>query len=59
MRLSELADEIIAVLASDPNSSVEISVEIHAYFPDGVSDQIRRAMSENPMSLGLRIQHGS
>lgn len=54
VRLVEIADEIISLLASDAQSTVKISVEISANFPDGVSDQIKRAVSENAASLGFK-----
>lgn len=54
MRLVDLADEIIAVLASDPNASLRVALEISADYPEGATDQIKRAVSENAASLGLR-----
>jgi predicted AAA+ superfamily ATPase len=54
MRLVEVADEIIAVLAGDPNADVTITVEIHVQFPAGASDQIKRAVSENARALKFR-----
>lgn len=35
-------------------ASVKVSVEISADFPEGVSDQIKRAVSENAASLGFK-----
>lgn len=52
-RLVQIADEIIALLNSDPNASVKINVEISADFPDGATDQIKRAVSENAKSLNF------
>lgn len=54
MRLVQFADEIIAVLSSDPNAAVKITVDIAAEFPDGATDQVKRAVSENARSLGLK-----
>jgi hypothetical protein len=54
MRLTQLAEEIINVLVSDPNAVVKVTVEIQAEFPNGVSDQVKRAVSENSKSLGLK-----
>ena len=54
MRLVQVADEIVAVLRSDPNATVTLVVEISAEFPDGVSDTVKRAVSENARSLGLK-----
>lgn len=53
MRLVEIADEVVSVLASDPNASVRIVVEISAEFPDGASESMKRAVSENARSLGI------
>jgi uncharacterized protein len=54
MRLVQLADEIITVLSSDPNAALKITVDIAAEFPDGATDQVKRAVSENARSLGLK-----
>jgi hypothetical protein len=54
IRLVQLADEIISVLSSDPNAVVKVSVEIVAEFPDGTAEQVKRAVSENARSLGLK-----
>lgn len=54
MRLVQLADEIVSVLSSDPNASVRLVVEISAEYPQGASDTVKRAVSENARSLGLK-----
>ena len=54
MRLVQIADEIVSVLCSDPNASVRLVVEISAEFPEGASDTVKRAVSENARSLGLK-----
>ena len=54
IRLLEIAEEIISVLASDPTAKIQISVEISADFPEGVSDQIKRAVSENAANLKFK-----
>jgi predicted AAA+ superfamily ATPase len=56
MRLQEIAEELISLLTKDPNATVKIALEINAEFPDGVTDQIRRAVSENAGSLGFRVK---
>ena len=53
MRLVQIAEEIIAVLAADPNAEVKVSVEIQAHFPNGALDQTKRAVSENAKTLGF------
>ena len=54
MRLVEIADEVISLLASDPQATVKVTVEISAEFPGGVSEQTKRAVSENAGSLRFR-----
>jgi hypothetical protein len=56
IRLVQIAEEIVSVLASDPNATLKITLEIDAQFPDGVSDQIKRAVSENADSLGFKAK---
>jgi predicted AAA+ superfamily ATPase len=53
VRLVQIADEIIAVLATDPNAEVKVSIEIQANFPNGTQDQTKRAVSENAKTLGF------
>ena len=54
VRMVEIAEEIVAVLVSDPNATVRVIVEISADFPDGAKDTTKRAVSENARSLGLK-----
>jgi hypothetical protein len=54
MHLVQVAEEIIQLLASDPNASLEITLEINAEFANGATDQIKRAVSENATSLGFK-----
>jgi predicted AAA+ superfamily ATPase len=56
MRLVQVAEEIISLLASDPNASLNITLEINAEFPSGASDQIKRAVTENATSLGFQTK---
>jgi len=53
MRLVQVAEEIIAALAADPNAEIKISVEIQADFPNGAPEQTKRAVSENAKTLGF------
>ncbi|WP_404292146.1 ATP-binding protein [Microvirga sp. RSM25] len=55
MRMIQLAEEIVSLLMTDPNAQVKVTVEIAAEFPNGVSDQVKRAVSENARSLGLKV----
>lgn len=54
MRLVQVAEEIISVLATDPNAEVKVTVEIQASFPNGASDQTKRAITENSRTLGFK-----
>lgn len=54
MNLVAIAEEVIAVLAADPNATVKVTVEITAEFSAGASDQTRRAVSENATALGFK-----
>jgi hypothetical protein len=54
LRLVGLADETIALLSSDPSAAVRVVVEISADFPEGASDKLKRDVSENTRSLGLK-----
>jgi len=53
MRLVQIAEEIISVMANDPSADIKITVEIQADFPDGAKDQTKRAVSENANTLGF------
>ena len=53
MRLVQIAEEIIATLAADPNAEITVRIEIDANFTNGASDQIKRAISENAKTLGF------
>ncbi len=53
MRLVQIAEEVIALLAADPNAEVQVRLEIHASFPQGAQDQTKRAVSENAKTLGF------
>jgi predicted AAA+ superfamily ATPase len=55
-RLNTIAEEVIALLASDPNASIRITLEIAADFTQGASDTIRRGVSENATSLGFKTK---
>ena len=55
-RLITIADEVIALLASDPNATVRITLEIDAEFPQGASEAIKRGVSENATSLGFKTR---
>ena len=57
MKMAEVADEIIQLLTSDPNATLRVTLEISADFPDGATDQIKRAVSENANSLDFKSQN--
>ncbi len=54
MNLVQITDEIIAPLLGDSHAEIKITVEITANFPQGVSDQTKRTISENAASLGFK-----
>jgi predicted AAA+ superfamily ATPase len=54
MRLVQIAEEIIEVLAGDPNAQLRISIEIDAEFPSGASDSARRSVSDNAAQLKFK-----
>ncbi len=54
LRLVQIAEEILQQLVSDPQAVVNVTVEISAEFPNGVSDQVKRAVSENATILGFK-----
>lgn len=56
MHLVQVAEEIITLLAGDPNANLEITLEISAEFPSGASDQVKRAVSENATALGFKTK---
>ncbi|MFM7207880.1 MAG: hypothetical protein ACKO4T_14560 [Planctomycetaceae bacterium] len=53
MRLRDIADEIIALLASDPDATVQVTLEVFADFPAGPKDHVKRGVSENATNLGF------
>ena len=54
MRMVQVAEEIIAILAADPNAEITVAVEIQANFPSGASDQTKRAVTENAKTLNFK-----
>lgn len=54
MAMVQIAEEMVAVLAGDPTATVKVTVEISADFPNGASEQIRRAAMENAAALGFK-----
>jgi predicted AAA+ superfamily ATPase len=53
-KLNTIAEEVIGHLLSDENAIIRITLEIDAEFPQGASDTIKRAVSENANSLGFK-----
>jgi hypothetical protein len=53
-RLVQIAEEIIALLNSDPNATLKVTMEIAADFPQGAPDHIKRAVLENANALGFK-----
>lgn len=50
-KLNTIADELIALLTSDPNAAARITLEIAAEFHDGANVTIKPRVSENAFSL--------
>ena len=59
MRLVEIAEEVISVLAGDPNASLNITLEINAEFPGGVSDQSNALSPRTRRTWGSRRTFGN
>ena len=53
----QIADEIVSLLASDPNAAIRVTLEIAAEFPSGVVHSIRRGVGENSTSLGFKTKN--
>ena len=53
LALMRLADELVAVLARDPDAKVTVTLEMKAEFLGGVSDATRRAVTENGKTLNV------
>ena len=51
MQLVQVADEVINLLASDPTAALKITVDINAEFPEGATEELKRAVSENASAL--------
>jgi predicted AAA+ superfamily ATPase len=54
VQLLKIADEIISLLAADPNADVKVRLEISADFPAGAPDHVKRGVSENSGHLKFR-----
>jgi predicted AAA+ superfamily ATPase len=52
--LNQIAEDIIALLSSDPQANIRVSVEISAEFPEGASDSIKRAVTANADTLDFQ-----
>jgi hypothetical protein len=57
MELTNIATEIIAALAQDPHADIQVTIEVHAKFPKGAADHIKRAIKENSTHLRLPNSH--
>lgn len=55
-KLGEIADEIIALLSSDPTAKVTVTLEINAEFPKGAPEHVRRGVAENARSLEVSVE---
>jgi hypothetical protein len=55
MQLLLMDEELFSQPRKDPQARVTITLEIAAEFPEGVSDDIKRAVSENGSTLKFKI----
>ena len=55
-KLRSIAEEVIELLNTDPNANIRVTLEIDAEFPEGASDTIKRAVSENAANLGFKVK---
>jgi hypothetical protein len=55
-RLQEVSDEILNLLARDPNGKLKITLEIQAEFPNGVEPQVQRAVLENAATMNFKVR---
>ncbi len=53
MRLRDIADEIIALLASDADATVHVTLDVTAEFPAGPKDHVKCGVAENATNLGF------
>jgi predicted AAA+ superfamily ATPase len=54
IRLLELATELIERMRDDPTADIRITLEIDARFPKGISPDLKRTLSENARTLGMK-----
>lgn len=55
-RLNTIAEEVIGLLATDPNATIRITLEIAADFALGASESVKRGVSENATNLGFKTK---
>ena len=55
--VGQIAEEVVAHLTGLVGSEVQLTLEIEADIPDGVSDQVVRTVTENAQTLGF-TSHG-
>jgi hypothetical protein len=53
MMLRDIADEIFALLASDPDATVQVALDVSADLPASPEDHVKRGVPENATSLGF------
>jgi predicted AAA+ superfamily ATPase len=52
---AKIAEEIVQHFTSQVGTSVNITLEVEAYAPDGIKDNVRRAIQENARTLRFTI----
>ena len=55
LKLVQVAEEIVSALLMEANADVQVTVEVSAEFPGGVSDETRRVVTENASSVEFGV----
>lgn len=54
LTLTEVSEEVISILNQIPDAEIKITLEINATFPGGISEDKKRAISENANTLNFK-----
>ena len=55
--MGQVAEEVLQIMTTLPGGKVTVAVEIEAEVPEGISDDVRRVISENCRTLHFN-SHG-
>lgn len=56
IKLVTVADEVISLLANDPDAVVNVTLEVTAEFPSGAPEHVERGVAENAALLGFKTK---